>query len=349
MAKKIVRRGFLGLCAVAGVAVLALAVFKAQADSRYYDDYDPALPFNVQVQEDEIVDDTVDVFGIERPRHFRRVKFTFEARNGEPVPSLLALPTDFEGRLPAVVFVHGSRQEKEFIDEIATPFAEAGFAMASYDQYMQGERPVDSDGLAEGLAWRTRTWKTVNDARRMVDYLQTRDDIDPDRIYLVGASYGAITGTVALAREPRFKAGVLVVGGGHVPTLLDAPMIREEVPGAVLAVAKPLIHWLMGVADPVRHAAGTAGTPVLMQNGSADRVVSPESGERLYESLGEPKSIEWYDIDHPGLRDGDGPEIGRMLDDGLEWLQAQDQAVLAQLGRDTPAQTAASVGEPEAS
>jgi len=86
---------------------------------------------------------------------------------------------------------------------------------------------------------------------------------------------------------------------------------------------------------------------VLMQNGSADRLVSPESGERLYGALGEPKTIEWYDIDHPGLRDGDGPEIVRMLDDGLAWLQAQDQAVLAQLDRDEAAQTAAA-GEPEA-
>ena len=41
-----------------------------------------------------------------------------------------------------------------------------------------------------------------------------------------------------------------------------------------------------GVADPVHHAAQTAGTPVIMLNGSNDGVVTPESGKALYAALG---------------------------------------------------------------
>src|SRR5690606_33952119 len=133
-------------------------------------------------------------------------------------------------KLPTIVFMHGSGQRKEFVESICTPFNQAGFAMLSYDQWNCGERKIKDGALKKASAWYTRGWKAVNDTRRIVDYLETRDDVDADRIYLVGASYGAMTGTHVLARDKRFKAGVLVVGGGDFKVFLDAPLIRENVP-----------------------------------------------------------------------------------------------------------------------
>ena len=192
--------------------------------------------------------------------------------------------------------------------------------MVSYDQWNCGDRKLPEGDLRKITAWYDRGWRACNDARRLADYLLQRDDVDPERLYLVGASYGAMTGTHILAHDKRFKAGVLVVGGGNFNVMLQAPLIKENVPGALLAVLTPIASWLGGPFDPIHSAPNTGPTPIIMLSGSADRLVSPESGRELFAKLAEPKEIVWYDVDHPGLRKTDGPEIIKMLDDGLKWL-----------------------------
>lgn len=315
----------------AGISFLALIVvlfiWKKIGDAGYYSGYDPDLALNAQEDGFEEVKDTIEVFGIERNRHFLKERVEFQARPGDMVPTLITLPPDYkEGdpKLPCILFLHGSGQKKDFLEKISTPMNAGGFAMASFDQLGCGERK-NGDGILYGArTYLQRAGKTVLDARRLIDYLQTRPEIDPDRIYLVGASYGAITGTVFASQDKRIKAAVLVVGGGNIPVMLDAPMIKDNVPGPVHAIAKPLVAFLMDVADPIHHAPNVAPTPVLMQNGSEDILVSPEAGEELYAALSDPKEIKWYPIDHPGLRKTDGPEILRLLDEGLQWLKEQD-------------------------
>jgi predicted esterase len=54
---------------------------------------------------------------------------------------------------------------------------------------------------------------TFIDLRRTVDYLMTRQDVDGEGLLYYGFSWGAISGPISLAVEPRFKAGILVSGG----------------------------------------------------------------------------------------------------------------------------------------
>jgi dienelactone hydrolase len=303
------------------VLLCGFVVLKSIGDARYFADYDPALPHAVEVVAVENVDKEEDLFGVVRRQEFRKTTFSFEARPGDRVPCVLAQPLEIEGRLPTIIFVHGAGQKKNFVEDICTPFVKAGFNMVSFDQWNCGERKVPKEERFKYLtAYYSRGWKAVNDTRRLADYLVTRDDVDPDRLYLVGASYGAMTSTHILAQDKRFKAGVLVVGGGNFKVMLDAPLIRNEVPGIVLSALKPLANWLGKPFDPINSAPHTAPTPVLMQCGEDDTLVTPEAGKELYARMAEPKELVWYDIDHPGLRDGDGEEIVRMLDDGLVWL-----------------------------
>lgn len=310
----------LGLFFVGLVIVFVIA--KTVGDARYFDDYDAKLPANVEISSVSDVNQTKEVFDVPRPQEFKRTHLYIEARPGDRVPCILTQPLGFDGKskLPTIVFVHGSGQRKDFVEEICTPFNKAGFNMISYDQWNCGERKIKGSQLAKVTAWYDRGWKAVNDARRIADYLVTRDDVDPERLYLVGASYGAMTSTHILALDKRFKAGVLVVGGGDFKIMLDAPLIRNNVPALALAIVQPAARWLGAAFDPIRSAAQTGPMPILMQNGSDDTLVTPEAGKALYAALGAPKEIKWYPVDHPGLRKGDGPEIVHMLDDGLAWL-----------------------------
>lgn len=305
------------------LSIAVLLAVKAIADRRFYDGYDPGAPLNALALEPEPVEKSIKSFGQPFEARYRRQRIEIDARPGERMPAILTLPMDAEEPVPVIILLHGSHQEMGFVEQICTPFNEAGFAMVCFDQHMRGERKVTGNALQIGLAFRERCWKTVHDTQRLIDYLQTRPDIAKDRIYLVGASYGAVTGTPVLAQDKRIRAGVLVVGGGNLRLLAKAPEIRRELPNWILPVAGPLLKFVVGPAEPVLHAPHTAGTPVLMLNGSNDGVVIPESGEALFAALGEPKEIRWYPVDHPD-REKNGAEVIKMLAEGLEWLLQQD-------------------------
>ena len=140
-------------------------VFKLLWDSAYYNGYDNALPLNATIHTDKPFPDGEPTY--------RRLAFTFEGLAGQAVPALAAFPLDDQGPFPCAVFLHGIGQEKEFLDDIAAPFVEAGFAIVSFDQYMRGERKLkDSGKLAGLLAFRRRGALTVIETRRLLDTLQ---------------------------------------------------------------------------------------------------------------------------------------------------------------------------------
>jgi dienelactone hydrolase len=301
-----------------------LLVAKARWDARYYEGYDPVLPLDARVLK-TIPPASGDDAEEGGARLYRRVELAFQGVEGEDrVPTVLVVPK-WKGPHPCVIFLHGIGQKKEFIDDIAEPFVKAGFAMATFDQYTRGERRLSDDAgiVTEGLALRRRGALTVLETRRLVDYLLTRDDIAGERIYLVGASFGAITGATAFAFEPRIQAGVLVYGGGDLPVLLASDEARKEL-GVWTTPVAHLMAFLLAPSDPVRYIPWASPRPVLLQGGTHDRIVPPESGQALFDAAKDPKEIIWYDSDHIGL---DEEHVWVVLGDAIEWLRDQDKAV----------------------
>jgi len=340
----------------AGVAVGVVAVFvvlawghKLHRDAHYFDNYDSSAPLNA-------VTLNTEEFEKESPEKGRAITaFTFEAYHAEKVPSLISLPLKKPvEKLPAVIFLHGIGQSKSFLRQITAPFNQCGFAFVSFDQYMQGERklPKGSPLLTYLKAFQQRPAKTVNETRRMVDYLLTRSDIDPRRIYLVGASYGAVMGSTVLAKEKRIRAGVLAYGGGDFSKLLDSyanhiglAVLLHLIDGRNINPEKPPLPQLtrlqecavwpflttiigtacyfVSAADPIHYADKIAPTPVYFQNGKFDVMVPAKAGQALQDAAKEPKTVTWYDSDHVGIN---VEQTKQVLTDGLRWLLEQDDA-----------------------
>ncbi|MFO7890517.1 MAG: protein kinase [bacterium] len=64
--------------------------------------------------------------------------------------------------------------------------------------------------------WAEVCIQQVKDLRRSIDYLETRPDIDTDKLAYYSMSYGSMQASVILAVEKRFRASVLLAGGfGH--------------------------------------------------------------------------------------------------------------------------------------
>ena len=103
------------------------------------------------------------------------------------------------------------------------------------------------------------------DLRRTIDYLETRGDIDSDRLAFYGLSWGAYIGPVMTAIEPRFDASLLVAGG-----LYDLP---DDWPPAAVP----------------QNFAPRSTLPTLMVNGEADFGAPVETNIRpMYDMLGTP-------------------------------------------------------------
>ena len=320
MIKKLLRRTVKVVGILLAVALLLLVGLKLYLDATYFNGYDPSAPLKLELAEEK------DMSG------FRWTKFYYAGSHGGRVPAVLATPKDRPGPFPCVVFLHGIGNDKEFMrhHQLDEPFVKAGYAFVCFDQLMRGERKITAkSGTSEAEAFRVRAAHTVNDTRRLIDYLQTRPDIATNRIYLVGASYGAVTGSTAAAFDGRIRAVVLVYGGGNLRKLLASDLIREEIGQWSLPVN--LIAWYFAsVVDPVKYIAQISPRPILLQNGKADTVVSPAAAQALQDAAHEPKTILWYEGDHLGkTSDLDLPLTMRVLADALKFLQEVDAKALA--------------------
>jgi len=65
----------------------------------------------------------------------------------------------------------------------------------------------------EGLQSKNLYIQRSQDLRRSIDYLETRSDIDIDKIAYAGLAWGGQMGPVMIAPEKRFKTGILLLGG----------------------------------------------------------------------------------------------------------------------------------------
>ena len=104
----------------------------------------------------------------------------------------------------------------------------------------------------------------AKDFRRSVDYLETRQDIDMERLGYYGLSMGAFFAPIPVALEPRIKAAVFASGG-----------LRYTVPPEV---------------QPANFAPEVK-IPVLLVNGKDDFTVSEAEQRRFIEILGTPAPL----------------------------------------------------------
>ncbi|MFJ4348706.1 alpha/beta hydrolase family protein [Pseudomonas sp. NPDC089401] len=127
---------------------------------------------------------------------------------GTHLSALYVRAEGVEGPAPILVQVNGLDSTKELKYRVGLPawLAKRGIASLIVDQPGTGEA-IRLQGLK--ARFDSEHW-----ASRVVDYLETRADIDPGRIGLEGVSLGGYYCPRAVAFEPRFACGV-VWGANH--------------------------------------------------------------------------------------------------------------------------------------
>lgn len=245
---------------------------------------------------------------------------TFQGAGGVSVPGLLSRPARVAtgARQPAVLLLHGLGGDKSQMALLGLMLSRLGYITLSIDAAGHGERPmiggkpVNALSLAE---MRTLSGQTVQDLRRAVDYLQSRPDVDSQKIGFVGVSLGGILGARFLAEEPRLACASLWAAGGDWGKLLSesqhpwAKGFRER--GATNA--EKIEAELMDV-DPLKAIGKAVKRPVQFINGDKDDVVPVVCTKLLIAATNEPKEI----ITLPG---GHIPNILEMAKQTISFLQ----------------------------
>lgn len=156
-------------------------------------------------------------------------------------------------------------------------------------QYVRrGMHFIDVDGPGHGGALREKNLYAPPDSERVakavIDYLITRQDVDPARIGLHGSSMGGYSGPRCATAEKRIKA-VAVWSGAYqlVDDIFDYyPPIQDR------------LRWLMGARDlkearekirefTLEGRAGRIECPLLVGYSYDDRVMDPRGALNLYE------------------------------------------------------------------
>ena len=236
-----------------------------------------------------------------------RLSFASEKKSDgtvERVPTLIVTLEETTKRRPAVIVLHGTGGTKDGSKLELEALARLGFVAVAIDGRYHGDRIKGSKGTdaynqAIIKAWRAKLdesqehpfyYDTCWDVWRTIDYLQTRSDVDPDRIGLIGYSKGGIETWLAGAVDERVKVAIPAISvqsfawglannrwQGRAKTIaaahdaaaadLGEPMVNAKV---CRALWDKVIPGITGPYDGPSMLRLFAGRPLLILNGSDD-------------------------------------------------------------------------------
>jgi eukaryotic-like serine/threonine-protein kinase len=151
-------------------------------------------------------------------RDWRRERISFKAAyNDERVIAFLYLPKNVPPPYQTVVHFPGS-EAQEFHTYTDLNLFNLDFLMKSgravlFPMYKGTYERITHPTKFGSSEERDETIQRSKDLRRSLDYLETRSDIDLQRLSFYGFSWGGCEGPITLALESRFKVAVLADGG----------------------------------------------------------------------------------------------------------------------------------------
>lgn len=260
--------------------------------------YDPAAPLDVrETRVESLPGATVHDVSYGSPK-------------GGRVPAYLVVPRG-EGPFAGIIFVHwGQGDRSEFLSE-ALGYARSGAVSLLIDA--PDNRP-DFPGSGF-VATPTREYETyvqlVVDARRGVDLLRSRPDVDSSRIGYVGHSLGATWGGALAGVEKRIKAYVLM---GGLPTVTDFSgddALSAYVMKRYSAEQRERFADSLRPIDPERFVGSATPARVYFQFARWDAYISRAFAERFVRAASSPREARWYPTSHEfndpdALRDRSG-------------------------------------------
>jgi dipeptidyl aminopeptidase/acylaminoacyl peptidase len=233
-------------------------------------------------------------------KKFTKEKIVFRGAHDYRVPGYLAIPMTGTPPYPCVLQIHGMTLSKEDFWQsnsyhkghlLTQALLHEGIAVLALDAQYHGERIIFNDFQSTYVMvfqekklnrLREMVVQTIVDYRRAIDYLETRKEIDPNRIGVIGYSLGGTMSLILSGVDSRIK----------VTTACVAPLLMHPI--------SPDQPDLSAIA-PYNFIRVINGQPVLMLMGRNDYEVNytVDEAQTFYDLIkGEAKEIVFYDCEH---------------------------------------------------
>jgi dienelactone hydrolase len=208
--------------------------------------------------------------------------------DGTMVPAYLTLPGKPTKQLPTIVLIHGGPQARDRWDwdDDVQVFAAHGYAV--FQPQFRGStgfgKKFEESGYGQwGLSMQ-------DDITAGVKWLVDQKIAAPDRICIVGASYGGYAALWGLAKTPElYKCGVSTAGVSDIENMLKGDSDFNQT-----AVGREVIRHKVGdpktmaasfdAVSPLKHADRVVA-PVLVVHGDRDARVPVEQSKRMVDEL----------------------------------------------------------------
>ena len=219
-------------------------------------------------------------------------KVTFAARDDLKIPTLLTIPKDKVGamkNLPTIVMPHGGPESHDTIgfDWIAQAFADNGYLVIQ-PQF----RGSDGFGLKHIQAgygeWGKKMQDDISDA---VNFAVKKGITDPNKVCIVGASYGGYAALAGGAFSPDlYKCVVAIAGVSNLKSMLSWEKMESGGKSSTVS------YWKRQFANgEIDNAALDAVSPenfaqkfkaqVLLIHGENDQTVPVEQSKKMHSAL----------------------------------------------------------------
>lgn len=234
----------------------------------------------------------LDLYTAFHRRNYASFRLEFPNAAGEPAIAHVLIPPP-PGPHPAVVvfpILGGSHLVSE---AIAKALVRRGFAVLRLERQPLALRKRREPGeVVERMA------RGVRDARRLLDWAETRAELRADRVGVLGVSFGSLLAALLHAADSRVAASALLLCGGGLAELVHDSSERE-----VRSFRKRLmadrslssrsefiaeLAPLLAPVDPLRYAERIDPREVLLVSARLDRVIPAARTRALWSALGEP-------------------------------------------------------------
>ena len=208
-----------------------------------------------------------------------RVAIPYEGRE---LYGILRRPHGIE-RAAVVIMCVGLDSTKEELDVYEDIFLERGMATLSFDGPGQGEAEYDMPIRGDYEA----------PVRAVLDYVERRDDLDPDRVGIMGVSLGGYYSARAAAFDKRLQACLSFSGPYSWVEIFDGrnelsrEAFRVRSHSATMEEAREKAKTLT-----LEGAAMNITCPIYIVAGELDRLTPPANAERIAAEVSGPKVLQ---------------------------------------------------------
>lgn len=248
-------------------------------------------------------------------------EISFENNQGQKIAGVIRYRQFLEPtKYPAVIILHSFAMHKnhELVATLANTIAPYGYVTLRFDFHGHGE--------SEGEFLHHNLKQQVEDVGAAIDYLQSLDFVDPERIALIGHGMGADLAILTAAKDDRIKTLITIAARADLSEHISSHFTEEQISNLDRLghvdhhqfgkIGKGFFNHLKSI-DIIKELK-EVHVPALFIHGTHDFRVQYNNVKSLYFAANEPKKFQLLDGADHDIRQPQQRE--EMIELMLNWL-----------------------------